>query len=82
MEAGRRELPPEVEYASDEYTACDGADALLILTEWLQYRRPDFSRIKSLLKQPLDIDGRNLFNPENMEKLGLTYLSIGRSDVR
>ena len=82
MAAARKVLPVEVEYAADEYAACDGADALLILTEWLQYRRPDFSRIKSLLKRPLIIDGRNLFKPERMAELGLTYLSIGRSDVR
>jgi len=82
MESARTELPPEVEYAPDEYAACEGADALLILTEWLQYRRPDLGRIKTLLKRPLIVDGRNLFRPETMEGLGFTYLSIGRRDVR
>jgi len=82
MESGRRELPQEVEYAPDEYAACEGADALLILTEWLQYRRPDLGRIKTLLKRPLIVDGRNLFKPETMEGHGFTYLSIGRRDVR
>ncbi len=81
MESAHSELPPEVEYAADEYTACEGADALLILTEWLQYRRPDFGRIKTLLKRPLVVDGRNLFTPEKMKDLGFTYLSIGRPDV-
>lgn len=81
IESARSELPPEVEYAADEYTACEGADALLILTEWLQYRRPDFGRIKTLLKRPLVVDGRNLFTPEKMKNLGFKYLSIGRPDV-
>ncbi|MFC1529293.1 UDP-glucose dehydrogenase family protein [Gemmatimonadota bacterium] len=82
VETARQELPPEVEYAPDEYTACEGADALLILTEWLQYRRPDFDRIKDLLKQPLIVDGRNLFTPEKMRERDFTYLSIGRQDIR
>ncbi len=82
VELARKALPPEVGYATDEYSACKEADALLILTEWLQYRRPDLSRIKSLLKHPLIIDGRNLFNIARMEKHGFTYLSVGRRDVR
>lgn len=82
MESARNELPSEVEYVPDEYSACEGADALLILTEWLQYRRPDFGRIKTILKRPLVVDGRNLFTPKKMKELGFTYLSIGRQDVR
>ncbi|MCK4772868.1 MAG: UDP-glucose/GDP-mannose dehydrogenase family protein, partial [Candidatus Latescibacteria bacterium] len=82
MESARNELPSEVEYVPDEYSACEGADALLILTEWLQYRRPDFGRIKNILKRPLVVDGRNLFTPKKMKELGFTYLSIGRQDVR
>jgi len=82
VETARNQLPPEVEYAPDEYTACVGADALLILTEWLQYRRPDFDRIRDLLKRPLIVDGRNLFIPEKMREWGFTYLSIGRQDIR
>jgi len=82
VETARNQLPTEVEYAPDEYTACEGADALLILTEWLQYRRPDFNRIKDLLKRPLIVDGRNLFTPERMKERGFTYLSIGRQDIR
>jgi UDPglucose 6-dehydrogenase len=82
MEAARKWLPEEVTYSHDEYAACEGADALLILTEWLQYRRPDLRRIKSLLKQPLIIDGRNLFELSKMKELGFVYLSVGRPDVR
>ena len=82
MVLARKELPQEVLYSSDEYAACEDADALLILTEWMQYRRPDLNRIKLLLRHPLIIDGRNLFDPARMEKHGFTYLSVGRRDVR
>ncbi|MFC1629055.1 UDP-glucose dehydrogenase family protein [Gemmatimonadota bacterium] len=82
IERARKELPQEVQYTSDEYAACKNADALLILTEWMQYRRPDLNRIKSFLRHPLIIDGRNLFDPARMEKHGFTYLSVGRRDVR
>jgi len=82
IDLARKALPAEVDYATDEYSACNEADALLILTEWLQYRRPNLGRIKSLLKHPLIIDGRNLFSAARMGKLGYTYLSVGRGDVR
>jgi len=51
----------------------------LILTEWNEFRRPDFSRVKSLLKQPVIIDGRNIYDAEDLRKLGFTYESIGRN---
>lgn len=82
IDVARQVLPSEVRYVTDEYSACDKADALLILTEWQQYRRPDLDRIKQLLKQPLIIDGRNLFNPDKMKKRGFIYISIGRKDAK
>ena len=82
MANARKVLPDSVEFASDEYTACEGADALLVLTEWLQYRHPDLEEVKNRLARPLIIDGRNLFKREKMKQLGFTYLSIGRPDVR
>ncbi len=82
IDAARQVLPSDVHYVTDEYSACDKADALLILTEWQQYRRPDLDRIKQLLKQPLIIDGRNLFNTDKMKKRGFIYISIGRKDTR
>jgi UDPglucose 6-dehydrogenase len=60
------------------YDCLDGSDALLILTEWSPYRRPDFERIRNLLKEPVVFDGRNLFEPEKMKGLGFEYYSIGR----
>jgi UDPglucose 6-dehydrogenase len=58
--------------------ALDGADALVIATEWKEFRSPDFDAIKTRLKQPVVIDGRNLYEPALMRELGIEYLSIGR----
>ena len=78
LEAARRSLGDRVAYASRVYDALEGASALAIVTEWLEYRNPDFDRIKRLLKRPLIVDGRNLYAPERLAKLGFTYDSIGR----
>jgi len=67
-----------IEYANRVYDAVDGADALVIVTEWLEYRNPDFDRIKSVMRRPIIVDGRNLYDPKKMEAMGFTYASIGR----
>ena len=69
-----------IHYASRNYEALSGAAALLVLTEWNEFRRPDFVRIKQLLKHPVIFDGRNLYDPADIRKLGFQYYSIGRSD--
>ena len=71
----------KIEYCSDEYETLEGADALLIMTEWPVFRTPDFNKIKSTLKSPLIFDGRNLFETDIMRDLGFTYYSIGRTTV-
>ncbi|MDH3297313.1 MAG: UDP-glucose/GDP-mannose dehydrogenase family protein [Gemmatimonadota bacterium] len=71
-----------VEYASDEYAACEGADALIVATEWHQYRRPDWARILSSLRTPIVFDGRNLFRPDRMRDAGFEYYSIGREQIQ
>jgi len=68
-----------ITYATSAYDAVKGADALAILTEWNEFRRPDFSRIRSLMRSPTVFDGRNLFVPAHMKQNGFTYYSIGRS---
>ena len=68
-----------VMYAADPYSAAHGADALLVMTEWLVYRNPDFERVRKLLRRPLLIDGRNLYDPARMTALGFEYHGIGRS---
>ena len=67
-----------VTYAGDPYEALSGADALVVVTEWLVYRNPDFGRIRGLLHNPIIFDGRNLYDPELMRRLGFEYSGIGR----
>jgi UDPglucose 6-dehydrogenase len=68
-----------VSYTDDQYSALAGADALVVVTEWLVYRTPDFDRIRSLLRAPVVVDGRNLYDPARMERLGFRYTGIGRA---
>ncbi len=65
-------------YAKNQYDTLDGADCLMIMTEWGVFRNPDFDFIKSQIGDGLLFDGRNLFDPVNMEERGLNYQSIGR----
>jgi UDPglucose 6-dehydrogenase len=67
-----------VSFASSGYEALEGADALVICTEWSKFREPDFERMKSLMKAPVIFDGRNLYNPEKLAKLGFTYSHVGQ----
>lgn len=69
---------PLVEIVSDQYEACNGADALLVATEWNQFRNPDFEKIRTLLSAPILFDGRNLYPPQPMAKRGFAYFCIGR----
>ncbi|MGI8496431.1 MAG: UDP-glucose dehydrogenase family protein [Gemmatimonadaceae bacterium] len=74
----RRRLGARIEYAALSYDALPGAQALAILTDWNEYRRPDFERMLAALARPLIVDGRNLYEPARMAQYGFTYLSIGR----
>ncbi|HVH69132.1 MAG TPA: UDP-glucose/GDP-mannose dehydrogenase family protein [Gemmatimonadales bacterium] len=76
--SARRQLGDHVTYAAHAYDALAGAAALVIVTEWLEYRTPDFERIKQALSRPLIVDGRNLYDPQRMARLGFVYESIGR----
>jgi len=60
------------------YDALDGADALALVTEWHEFRRPDFGRMKKLMKTPCLFDGRNIWDPDELRRLGFTYQGIGR----
>jgi len=70
-----------IRYATDEYDALKGADALILCTEWSEFRNPDMDRVKGALKRPVIFDGRNLYELENMKEKGFTYVSIGRNIV-
>ena len=78
MHETRRRIGDAIEYATGNYEALEGADALVVVTDWNEYRHPDFARIRKALKRPVVVDGRNLYDPERMRALGFTYLSIGR----
>lgn len=67
-----------IEYIDDQYEVLRGADALLLVTEWKQFRQPDYARIKESLKAPIIFDGRNQYDPKAMSELGFTYHCIGR----
>ena len=81
MEEAKRHFGDRISYHENNYDALAGADALLIHTEWLPYRRPDFMRMKEALLNPLVFDGRNLFRPERMMEAGFEYYSVGRKAV-
>ena len=71
-----------ISFAKDEYEALEGADALLIVTEWPVFRTPDFDQIKTLLHTPVIFDGRNLYEPDYMQKQGFDYFSVGRKAIK
>ena len=68
----------QLTFCKDAYEAAEGADALLICTEWQEFRSPDFERLRTLLREPLVFDGRNLYDPGLMQQLGFEYYAIGR----
>jgi UDPglucose 6-dehydrogenase len=76
--AARRILGDRVEYCSRSYEAIEGADALIVVTEWGEFREPDFERMKTLMRRPAIFDGRNIYKPEHLRELGFHYEGIGR----
>jgi UDPglucose 6-dehydrogenase len=76
------EANPAITYAADMYEASEGADALIIHTDWTMFRTPDFDRLKSRLKNPVIFDGRNLYNPEKLARLGFAYFFMGGKSSR
>lgn len=76
--AAAKEMMPNVKFANDPYAAADGADALVIVTEWSAFRALDMKQIKQLLKSPTIVDLRNIYSRQEIEKVGLNYYGIGR----
>jgi UDPglucose 6-dehydrogenase len=79
MTAAQRAIGDGVRFAQSNYEAIEDADALVVVTDWNEYRHPDFNRMKAVMKTPVVIDGRNLYNREKMRALGFIYDSIGRA---
>ena len=78
MSNSKRIFGDKIKYSKSAYEALEGTDALLLLTEWNEFRRPDFERIKGLLKAPVIFDGRNQYNPERLEQSGFEYICVGK----
>jgi UDPglucose 6-dehydrogenase len=77
-DTARQVFKSTVKYAPHAYEALKGADALVLVTEWNEFREPDFERMKRLMKQPVIVDGRNIYTPRQIRAAGFTYYSIGR----
>jgi UDPglucose 6-dehydrogenase len=77
-ETARRIFDSRIALAEKSYDALSGADALAIITEWNEFREPDFEKMRRLMRSPVVFDGRNIYSPEQMNTLGFTYFSIGR----
>jgi len=81
MESAGRILGDSIEYAPGNYECIQGADALIIVTEWNEFRHPDFEKMKEMMVAPVIFDGRNLYNPAKMVQKGFSYYSVGRNTV-
>jgi UDPglucose 6-dehydrogenase len=80
LNAGKM-LPPAVQYTSSAYEAATGADAVALVTEWNEFKFLNLERLRGVMRRPLIFDGRNLWEPERMRRLGFEYHSIGRKPV-
>ncbi len=78
MDHAKGTLPKSVHWAKSGYEALQDADALLLATEWNEFREPDFNKMKSLMRRPLIFDGRNIYNPKTVKALGFEYVGVGR----
>src|SRR3989344_81316 len=84
MEAARRELPGEwfksgqLKLVEEQYSAIEGVDAMILITEWKPFRHPDFARVKAIMKNAVIFDGRNQYDPALLREAGFEYSGIGR----
>jgi UDPglucose 6-dehydrogenase len=78
MKIARGIFGSKVTYADSSYAALSGADALALVTEWNEFREPDFTRMRKLMKTPVVFDGRNIYKPDTIRAQGFTYISMGR----
>ena len=82
MEKAKSQLPAGVVYCDTPYQTAEGCDALAVITEWNEFKQLNLERIRDLMKRPVVFDGRNIYPPERMAKLGFRYISIGRPDPK
>ncbi len=79
LQEAKKYFGDRITYSSNQYDILDNADALAVITDWHEYRNPDFERIKESLRQPLIVDGRNLYKPARMQETGIRYIPLGRA---
>jgi len=79
MDEARRIFGERIQLASSNYSSAEGADALLLITEWQAFRNPNFERMKSMMRKPVIFDGRNIYDPVHLREMGFTYYSVGRT---
>ena len=82
MKEAQRILGDKVTYAKDEYDACIDADAIVLVTEWPEFRLPNFRVLERLLKNKIIFDGRNIYDPAELAELNFTYYPIGRNPIK
>ena len=75
----KKMLDGKIKFAQNAYDAINGANALVVVTEWNEFKQIDLNRVKKLLKDPVVFDGRNIYNSAHMKKIGFKYYSVGRS---
>jgi UDPglucose 6-dehydrogenase len=78
MEEAKKIFGTRIQFASNNYSCAEGADALLLITEWQAFRNPNFERIKKVMRQPVIFDGRNIYDPAHVRQFGFAYYSVGR----
>jgi UDPglucose 6-dehydrogenase len=81
MENIKKVFGDKITYVENAYEAVKDASVLCVLTDWNEFKQADLNKVKSLMKHPVIIDGRNIYQPESMKKLGVTYISTGRRSV-
>ena len=82
MDNARPLVPERVTFSESAYAAADGADAIAVITEWNEFKFLDLERLRSVMRRPVIFDGRNMWEPERMRRLGFSYHSIGRRAIR
>ncbi len=78
MKVARGIFGSKIQYADNSYAALTGTDALAIITEWNEFREPDYARMRKLMRTPVIFDGRNIYSPDHIRAQGFTYFSMGR----
>ncbi|HVQ64799.1 MAG TPA: UDP binding domain-containing protein, partial [Terriglobia bacterium] len=78
MEEAKKIFGARIQLCANNYSCLEGADALLVVTEWQTFRSPNFERMKSMMSQPIIFDGRNIYDAEHLRELGFTYYGVGK----